>query len=307
MATTDGPRLQHIVCAIDASEPSAQAMIQARAFARWSGARLTSLHISAPVAMAGAEFVPVMADQPIEEAERGIRNWMRARFRAAADAVEGIELVVKSGTPARCIVSYAAQLGADLLVIGTHGSSGFEHFVLGSVAEKVLRTAPCPVLTVPPHGLSTARLPFARVLCALDFSECSLGALEYAMSAAVGSGAALTLAHVLEWPWAEPPAPAFGDLPGPEGVALAEFRLRRECQAKTHLEALIPKTLADRCHTRVLHGRAYAEILRAAAEEHADLIVVGVHGRGALDIAILGSTTNQLVRRATCPVLTVRH
>jgi hypothetical protein len=68
-------------------------------------------------------------------------------------------------------------LSADLLVLGTRGTSGFEHLVLGSVAERVLRHAPCPVLTVPPLGVGTSRLPFERVLCAIDFSNCSVAAL----------------------------------------------------------------------------------------------------------------------------------
>ena len=175
--------------------------------------------------------------------------------------------VVTTGAPAREILAYAAQAPADLIVMGTHGTSGFEHLVLGSVAEKVLRRARCPVLTVPPQSGASGRLPFAHVLCAVDFSDWSLAALEFAMTAALGSGAALTLVHVLEWPWPEPPPPVFDELPHAEALALADYRRRRECEALARLEALRPDGLAPRCHARVSHGRPYVEILRIAAEE----------------------------------------
>ena len=75
------------------------------------------------------------------------------------------------------------------------------------------------------------------------------------------------------------------------------------------LEGLVPESIRDWCRptTRVAHGKAYREILGTATEDSADLIVMGVHGRNALDLMLFGSTTNQVVRRATCPVLSVRR
>jgi nucleotide-binding universal stress UspA family protein len=292
-------RLQRILCPVDTSEPSAEAARQAIAFARWSGARLTALHVDEPINMADPELLSRLMEER--------REWMRLQFREAFDAGIDVDLVSGTGVPALEIVTYAAELPADLIVMGTHGVGGFQHLMLGSVAEKVLRRASCPVLTVPPRGVATSRLPFEHILCALDFSDCSLAALEFAMTAALGTGAALTLAHVLDWPWTEPPAPAFDELPPVEAAALIEYRRRRERDALARLGALAPDELRDRCRTRVSHGRAYVELLRLAAEEQADLIVLGVHGRHAVEMAVFGSTTNQVVRRATCPVLTLRH
>jgi nucleotide-binding universal stress UspA family protein len=283
-----------------------QAGLQAIAFARWSNARVTALHVSTPLHAGQPELVPMVGDNQGNDTEPA-RRWMQAQFREASEDGISVDFVVRTGAPAREILACASQLPADLVVMGTHGTSGFEHLLLGSVTEKVLRRAPCPVLTVPPRGVATSRLPFEHLLCAIDFSECSLAALELAMSAAVGSGAELTLAHVLEWPWQEPPPPAFDELPPHEAAALREYRQRRERDSLARLEALVPGPLRDRCHARVSHGRDYAEILRLAAEEHADLIVLGVHGRNALDMAVFGSTTNQIVRQASCPVLTVRR
>jgi hypothetical protein len=84
---------------------------------------------------------------------------------------------------------------------------------------------------------------------------------------------------------------AFDELPHAQAVALADYRCRRECEALTRLEALKPAALRDRCHARVSHGRPYVEVLRLAAEEQADLIVLGVHGRNPVDMALFGSTT----------------
>ena len=109
---------------------------------------------------------------------------------------------------------------ADLIVMGTHGRGGFQHLVLGSVTERVLRRAVCPVLTVPPRAQSTSRLTFRRLLCAIDFSESSMAALRFALSLAQESEARLTMLHVLEWPWEEPPPPRLEELPVEQAAAL---------------------------------------------------------------------------------------
>jgi nucleotide-binding universal stress UspA family protein len=153
-----------------------------------------------------------------------------------------------------------------------------------------------------------ALLPFKRVLCAVDFSDPSLTAAQYARSIANESGAALTLLHVIEWPWVESPMPAYEDVPHEQAAALAEFRRYLETTAMARLKTLVPTTdrAASSSNAVVRHGRPYVEILRLAEATRADLIVIGVHGRNVVDMTLFGSTTNQVVRRATCPVLTMR-
>jgi nucleotide-binding universal stress UspA family protein len=216
---------------------------------------------------------------------------------------------VDVGLPTRAILDRAATLPADLIVMGTHGAGGFEHMLLGSVTEKVLRRATCPVLTVPPRARATSTLPFRRVLCAIDFSEWSRSAFGMASSLATESGAELTLVHVIEWPWHEPPAPAYEDLPRQQAIALSDYRRYVEVMANHQLADFgCPDGVAACAVNRtVCHGKPYVELLRLAAETGADLIVLGVHGRNILDLTLFGSTTNQLVRRATCPVLTLRR
>lgn len=151
-------------------------------------------------------------------------------------------------------------------------------------------------------------MPFQRILCAIDFSDSSLSALEWAWSLAEEASAAVSLLHVIERPWDEPPAPPFERLPGSEGRKLIEYRHAAEATSQQQLESLVPDNLRHRCPSAPLvrHGKAHREVLATATEIRADLIVMGVHGRNVVDMTLFGSTTNQVVRRASCPVLTVR-
>ena len=297
-----------IVCPTDFSEASAHAIDLAVLLAGASGARIAAIHV------AGAAFVPLEFGLPSGgvpgDAEiDALRAKTEARFSAASRAGIGVDVFVEAGSAADRILGLAGRLSADMIVMGTHGSSGFKRLVLGSVTERVLRQAPCPVLTVPPRAHAVARVPFRRLLCAIDFSESSLAALEYAAALAVESDAALTMLHVLEWPWEEPPPPKLEELPAVQGAALAEYRRYREKMASAELEGLlrlVPGS-SKAPTTRLRHGKPYVQILDVAAEENSDLVVVGVHGRNPVDLMLLGSTANQLVRRATCPVLTFRR
>ena len=114
---------------------------------------------------------------------------------------------------------------------------------------------------------------------------------------------------VIEWPWPEPPAPHFEELPPEEAATLREFRRSLEGTWQAKLQGLVPQNADGRCRwsTVVRHGKAHRQVLAAAEDCHADLIVMGVHGRDAIDLTVFGSTANQVVRRAPCPVLTVRQ
>jgi nucleotide-binding universal stress UspA family protein len=291
-------RINRILCPTDLSDASTHAADQAAVIARWYGARLTALHVVSPV-------VPPLEAASLDDVHRNVALC----FESATRAGTPVDVVVEVGAPAPQILNRAAILPADLIVMGTHGSGGFEHLLLGSVTEKVLRKATCPVLTVPPRAAATSQLPFRNLLCAVDFSESSLAALPYALSLAGESRAALTLVHVLEWPWPEPPAPRLEELPAAQAAALAEYRSGRERTATARLESLLPppERATSPATIRLANGKPYTEVLKVAAEEHADLIVMGIGARNPLDLTVFGSTTNQMVRRATCPVLTVRR
>jgi len=293
--------IKQILCPVDLSDDSRHAFDHAALLAQWYKARITALHVCNPIAIASVDFTlagiappPVLTDDDIAIAREQALAWLPAA------RPPDVDVVIDAGPPANRIVARASALPADLLVIGTHGRGGFEHLVLGSVTEKVLRKATCPVLTVPPHARTTSRLPFKRLLCPVDFSESSLAALELAFSLAKEGDAEVTILHVFD----------AGDEPLTDRpINVPEYRGQLEHDLTIRLGQVVPDSVRRWCRplTRTAHGKAYREILGMAAEESCDLIVMGVHGRNALDLMLFGSTTNQVVRRATCPVLTLRR
>jgi nucleotide-binding universal stress UspA family protein len=293
--------IQHVLCPVDFSETSRHALEHAMAVAKWYDARVTVLHVihpllvlNPPVLFVEASREPALTD--VESMRERLREWLDT-----ANAPGDIAMAVDEGNPVGRILSHAASIPADLIVMGTHGRSGFDRFALGSVAEKVLRKAGCPVVTVPPPTIATSVLPFKRLLCPVDFSESSLAALRFAFSLAKESDARLTILHAIEWP--------SGEADVVERVFnLPEVRRQLEKDGNDRLASLIPADVRLWCQpaTKVVFGRPHFTILNIATEERADLIVMGVHGRSAIDLTLFGSTTNQVVRRARCPVLTLR-
>jgi nucleotide-binding universal stress UspA family protein len=184
--------------------------------------------------------------------------------------------------------------------MGTHGQTGFERLLLGSVAERVIRKARCPVMTVPPPAVSTSKLPFKRLLCPVDFSDSSVAGLQFGFSLAQESDARLALLHVFEWPSDEASARRV--------LETSESHRQWEMDTRHQLDGLIPDEVRNWCTPAPMlaFGKAYQQILRVATSEHADLIVMGVRGRYAIDMMLFGSTTQQVVRQASCPVLTLR-
>lgn len=288
----------HILCPIDFSEESRNALGYAVAIGRRDKCSITGLHVYPVTVFSDVAGYPTLLPRApdIGLLESNLRAFLAPTAAAVGGAVEAL---VEGGDPARTIVTCAQALPADLVVMGTHGRSGFERFALGSVTEKVLRRAGPPVLTVPPTASSPIDGPFAQVLCAVDFSPSSLTGLRYAASLAHEAGAHLAVVHVLHTASDEhalvrqPPS-------------VPEYWGEVEHQARRELGNLDLTRLANPVEVLVLRGKPYAGILAAAAECHSDLIVLGIHARTGLDVAILGSTTNQVVRRASCPVLTVR-
>jgi nucleotide-binding universal stress UspA family protein len=299
--------IARILCPTDFSDASAHAADLATMIAGWYKARIAALHVvSAAVVL--PEFSLSPGGSVDEAALDALRTATAGRFTEAAGAGVGVDVFLEVGSPAPLILDRAAALPADLIVMGTHGTSGFQHLMLGSVTERVLRKAVCPVLTVPPRAHATSRIPFGRLLCAIDFSESSMAALQFALSLAEESDARLTMLHVLEWPWEEPPSPRLEDLPVEQGAALAEYRRYREKMAVMRLEALAAAPrLSQLPAVRLSNGKPHVQILEVAQEEGSDLIVIGVHGRNPFDMMVFGSTTNQVVRGAACPVLTLRR
>jgi nucleotide-binding universal stress UspA family protein len=303
--------IRRVLCPVDFSDHSRRALDHALAIAKWYHATVTLLHVS-PL-MPVAAYAPASGMPPYAglspEGRQALVHSMRRFAEREAGAGAPVELEIAEGHTAATILARASELPADLLVLGTHGRSGFERWVLGSVTEKVLRKAVCPVLTVP-RGVGdvvpVGPVVFTRIVCAIDFSACSMHALEYAMSLAEQADAHLTVVHVVELPPDIPREVHETVLAGPRN--LREYIALAEEEGRARLTDAIPERLraSARVDTVLAAGKPYREILRIAAELSAELVVVGVHGRGAIDRMLFGSTTQHLVRQAPCPVLTLR-
>ena len=294
--------LIRILCPVDFSGPSAKALTYAAALARWHRAELAVLHVHqiqiSPLLTVGPYIGPV-APMTLSTAERAQLEATLTRFvgdEATRDVRTTTALIEDANVPAS-ILSHAEGVGADLVVLATEGHSGIERLMLGSVAERVLRKAACPVVTVPRRAPAEQSPQSVRnVLCSIDFSDSSTAALELAAAWATKAGARLTALHVIELPV--------------QASALPEYlplRDRLITDARESLDTLIPLALRQSrdFETQVAVGRPGPEILRAAETHSADLIVMGVRGRNAVDLAVLGSATQHVLRRASCPVLAV--
>jgi nucleotide-binding universal stress UspA family protein len=146
---------------------------------------------------------------------------------------------------------------------------------------------------------------FKRIVCAVDFSECSLRALEYALSVAQEVNARLTVLHVIE---PVPNVPAGDDSPLLGMKTVKEYIAAAEEEGRTLLRKAIPDCVRPYCEVEAVQtvGTPHREILGLATEQVADLIVLGVHGRSVVDLMFFGSTAQQVVRQGACPVLTLR-
>ena len=297
---------RHVLCPVDISTGSLNALALAGAIARTYGARVTALHVQ-PLAMPGPETPSVGFDAPARPREFEAVRQLTAAARDIVGTTVDLDVAVTAGEPVHSILDCANTQSTELIVMGTHGTSGFQRLLLGSVTEKVLRKASCAVLTVPPGAYVPTQAPFTRLLAAVDFSNCSLRAAAFAAAVAIAWDATLTLLHVIEWPWHEVPETALQGVPPTQAQAVVEYRRYLETSARERLEALAASAMpGNAVDTRVSFGRSYREIRDVAREEVADLIVLGVRGRGSLDLAFFGSTASHVVRSAPCPVLTIR-
>jgi len=288
---------QKILCPIDFSAGSRQAMHAAVRLADEAGAELVLAHAwyVPPVAF-GAEYA--LAAELMEEIRADAQDALDAAAREAAElGARRVSSRLLAGSPPHELVRALEEDPAfDLVVMGTHGRTGLARVLLGSVAESVVRRAPCPVLVVRPDG---AVGPFARVLCPVDFSEASQRAVDLAAGLVQPGGAEITLLHVID-----PPA-----------IHAREQRLLEVVRdldrwAAAHLDAWAGQ-LAARASASVAKlcrvGRPGAEILKVLDEGPAfDLVVIGSHGKLGLERVLLGSVAEKVVRHASCPVLVAR-
>jgi nucleotide-binding universal stress UspA family protein len=289
------PEVQKILCPVDFSEFSNKAFEYAASFSARYKARLYVQHVIEPFTVLFTyERFPGWRELYAElraEAQEALANLISSIGALKVPP----ETVLEVGDPADLILKLAQKEHVDLIVVGSHGRRGWQRLVTGSVADRVLRKAHCPILTVrkPFHDFVSRderhEPVIAKILLATDFSDHARHASTYALSLATEYHSELTLLHVLE------------DVPRNKELQSEMVRLNGE------LEASVPSDARTECRIRtvVRLGKPYWEILQLATESQSDLVVMGVRGRGVLDVAVFGSTTQRVIQLGPCPVLSV--
>ena len=212
---------------------------------------------------------------------------------------------VATGIPSEEVITAARGEDSDLIVVGTRGKTGLAHILLGSTAERVIRGAPCPVMAVrtgpsdnEDEGSLSRPVRLERILVPVDFSDCSLDALEYAAMVAQQGKASLMLLHVLE-----PVSYGLDFTLGQSKARHAEaetWTKRLEELASSHQHPNMPVEFQLR------GGVPTDSILDSAETLPCDLIVMGTHGLRGISHTISGSVAEAVLRKAHCPVIAVR-
>jgi len=288
--------IKKILCAVDFSPGARQAMSTAVRLANVYEAELVLVHAwYLPAALAGEYTYPAdIVTEMTNEAHRGLDAAIAEATNLGATRVTAM---LTQGMPWQQIVDAAkADPGFDLIVTGSRGRTGISRVLLGSVAELVVRHAPCPVLTVHPQNEPK---PFAHALCPVDFSPSSRAAAELAIELAQPGGAGVTLLHVIDAAFAS------GELRSREIYRDVD----RKAADLLHAWA---RELSAKASVRVTQqtriGSPGSELLAALdADRTFDLVVMGSHGRVGLPRLALGSVAEKTVRHAGCPVLVVRN
>jgi nucleotide-binding universal stress UspA family protein len=292
--------IDHVICPVDLSAPSANALRHAVAWARWYEATLHVLHAAPPpqVDVSGSGQTAMIRARPLEYIVTDVRD-----FVSHALPAEPMPLVdVEAGDAVETIVAASGRWPRSLLVMGTHGWTGLNRVLVGSVTERVAHRVACPLLVVPPHDTAepAAGVTLQRMLCAVDFRPSSLEGLRYAFSLAQESLARVELVTILE-------RPRFSEL---QAIARPHVPPDDRSRCVALLDALrerVPGEARAWCvvHEDVLTGPPAEALLSRAAEMGAELIVIGTGDRHHLHALWLGSTTGRLMRTAQCPVLIV--
>jgi len=277
-----------------------------------AGAETAAGHAFDLAAAFGAEVIvlSVVDEGPVGTAIDERRETLERAAREAVEAVEragdpglSVRTTVERGRPHETICEYAEREGVDLVAMGTHGRTGLDRLLIGSVAERVVRTSPVPVLTArgDSDGTSDADDPsYGSVLLPVDGSEASEAAVEHALAVAERYDATV---HVLSVIDAEA-------LAGASSIGMSVPDVVEDL--KTEREAVVDPVV-DRCErrgvdavTRVEQGTPHRTIDAYVDEADIDLVAMGTHGRTGLDRYLLGSVTDRVIRTSAAPVLTVR-
>jgi nucleotide-binding universal stress UspA family protein len=278
-----------ILCPTDFSEPATLALYYGKHVADCFAARLAVLYadpFSPP---------PYFTAGQVEDLARTIENFKAGAHEYLARYVRKhipggpvkVEMVVAENQIVPAILLTAEEKNADLIVMGTHGRSGTNRLMLGSVTEKVLHETDRPVLTVREKkgAAEPSRVSIQQVLCPVNYTEVALKALEYAVEMSKCFKAELLVLHVIE----------------------SRSTEIKEEEEQGRLCSWVTEGVRSRCSLKevVRRGDAAEQIIEVASSARCDMIVLGAQHKRFHDTTVLGTTTLRVTRHAACPVLTV--
>jgi nucleotide-binding universal stress UspA family protein len=294
------PLFRTILFAADFSERSKEAFRVACSLAHETKTRLFVLHVGEQTQVAGqavafGEFgVSVLHEVERNPSHEALSERLRELYTPPHSV--DVEYLIKDGVAADEILRAADEVGADLIVLGTHGRTGLRRLLVGSVAEAVLRRARCPVLALRSADLGARTVQGVRaILHPTDLSARSEDALRVARALARDLGARLVLLLVVP----------------SEVIVTGEIPMPVDLQAcRDSLEALRRQAdgpdLKWPVEVQLRQGEVVVEILDTAKALGCDLIVMGTHGRTGLGRLLMGSVAESVLRGADCPVLAVK-
>jgi nucleotide-binding universal stress UspA family protein len=221
---------------------------------------------------------------------------LAGQFARVCPQAASPELFIEQGSDYDQILSRAEAWGAELIALGTHGRRGLKRWLLGSVADQVVRAAHCRVLVARPS-------PRGVVLAASDLGDPALPAVHAAADEAARREAPLVVMHAMELP-REGDA-AMGLLGALPAIDPPEIRDQKRTLAKELLETALQNARA-RGKVVIANDDAVDETLQLAGSLPAELIVVSTHGRTGLARVVLGSRASQILEKAPCSVLVAR-
>jgi nucleotide-binding universal stress UspA family protein len=296
-------RLEKIICASDFSDLSNYAVSYGVSLAREFKSKLYLCHVIdlSSVAMYGEaafDFEP----QLIHMEEYAHERLKRIMEEHDIDW----EPKVRTGGAADEVAKLAEEKDVDMVISATRGRSGLKKLILGSVTDHLMRILPCPLLTVRGVDLNIEssidkKIEFERILVGCDFSPDSNLALQYGLSLAQEFQSELHLVHVIE-------PPVYKELPKSVQDAREMIRKRLHKELNDKLEGLVPVDAFNWCKpiTTLLAGHPHEELSKYADIKNIDLIVLGVTGHGLVESFFVGSTTERVIRKTPCAVLSVR-
>jgi nucleotide-binding universal stress UspA family protein len=296
-------RFKNILFPTDFSDCARHAEAYAVAFAACAKGTLHVCHAidTAYLAYFAMYGQTVVVDPKLDEIQAQAKADLAAVADRAKERGAQAKTYLLSGSPISQTLDLARQIDADLIVVGTHGRTGFEKVLLGSTCEAVIRRSPAPVLAVKEREHEFVKngglIELNRILVPCDFSGPSKEAVPIAAALAREFKAKAALIHVIDVRAQYPQfLPGMG-LPNTEPLHSSAAAMLKDVAAQFG---------GVEVETRVADGIPHREIVTSVDAQNIDLVVMGTHGRTGLGHALLGSTAEKVVRVARCPVLTVR-